>query len=78
LKSIALQLNSTTIKFFTNARAMHFPLLSVTMKFFNHNEMMVKNAVRIIVISVFKLNEPMVNKLLSDVPFVNFFCHLSC
>jgi hypothetical protein len=78
LKSLALQLNSTTIKFFTNARAMHFPLLSVTMKFFNHNEMMVKNAVRIIVISVFKLNEPMVNKLLSDVPFVNFFCHLAC
>ena len=39
---------------------------------------MVKNAVRIIVMSVFKLNEPMVNKLLSDVPFVNFFCHLAC
>ena len=78
LKSLALQLNSTTIKFFINARAMHFPLLSVTMKFFNHNEMMIKNAVRIIVISIFKLNDPTVNLLLIDVPFVNFFCHFSC
>ena len=24
------------------------------------------------------LGGPMVNKLLSDVPFVNFFCHLAC
>ena len=78
LKSLALQINKDTIKFFTNARAMHFPLLSITIRFFNHPEMMIKNAVRIIIISILKLNDPHVNKLLVDIPFVNFFCHLAC
>ena len=57
---------------------MHFPLLSTTIRFFNHPEGMIKNAVRIIIISILKLNDPLVNRLLVDIPFVNFFCHLAC
>jgi hypothetical protein len=57
---------------------MNFPLLAITIKFFNHPEMMIKNAVRIIIISILKLNDPHVNRLLVDIPFVNFFCHLAC
>ena len=78
LKSLALQLNSDTIKFFTNARAMHFPLFAVAMKFFNHSETMVKNAVKIIIVNILQLNDSTVNKLITDVPFVNLFTHIAC
>jgi hypothetical protein len=33
---------------------------------------------RIIVLTIFKLNDPMVNKLLLDLPFCSFFAHLGC
>ena len=52
LKSLALQIDSTTIKFFINTRTNNFPLLAITNKFFNHSEMMVRNAMRIIVLKI--------------------------
>ena len=73
LKAIALQIDETTITFFTNSRNNNFPLLAVTIKFFNHSETMVRNAMRIIVLVILKLNDPTVNKLLNDVPFAPFF-----
>ena len=78
LKSLALQIDSTTIKFFINARTNNFPLLAITNKFFNHSEMMVRNAMRIIVLKILQLNDPLVNKLLGDLPFCTFFVHLAC
>jgi len=78
LKALALTIDSTTIKFFMNARTNNFPLLAITCKFFNHGETMVKNAARIIILTIFKLNDPLVNKLLLDLPFCTFFAHLGC
>ena len=78
LKSLALQIDSTTIKFFINTRTNNFPLLAITNKFFNHSEMMVRNAMRIIVLKILQLNDPLVNKLLGDLPFCTFFVHLAC
>jgi len=39
---------------------------------------MVRNAMRIIVLVIFKLNDPTVNKLLTDVPFAPFFVQIAC
>lgn len=78
LKALALSIDSTTIKFFMNARTNNFPLLAITCKFFNHGETMVKNAARIIILTIFQLNDPLVNKLLLDLPFCTFFAHLGC
>lgn len=39
---------------------------------------MVRNAIRIIALTVFKLNEESVNKCLEDVPFCSYFAHLAC
>jgi protein CLEC16A len=78
LKALALQIDETTIKFFTNSRSNNFPLLAVTCKFFNHSETMVRNAMRIIVLTIFKLNDPTVNSLLTDLPFATFFVHIAC
>mmetsp|Transcript_29357 Transcript_29357/g.39695 ORF Transcript_29357/g.39695 Transcript_29357/m.39695 type:complete len:91 (-) Transcript_29357:393-665(-) len=78
LKTLALQINNETIHCFFNSRYNHFPLIAVTMKFYNHPEMMVRNAVRIIMLTIFKMNNPQINKLFTDLPFVSFFAHLSC
>jgi hypothetical protein len=40
--------------------------------------MMVRNAMRIIVLTILKLNDPVINKLLTDLPFATFFVNLSC
>ena len=53
LKALALSIDHTTIKFFMNARTNNFPLLAITCKFFNHGETMVKNAARIIILTIF-------------------------
>jgi len=78
LKAIALQIDENTIKFFTNSRNNNFPLLAITIKFFNHSETMVRNAMRIIVLVMMKLNDETVNRLLTDVPFAPFFVQLAC
>lgn len=40
--------------------------------------MMVRNAIRIIALTVFKLNEDSINNLLSDMPFCSYFANLAC
>ena len=40
--------------------------------------MMVRNAVRIIALTIFKLNDELVNKLVSDLPFCSYFANLAC
>ena len=39
---------------------------------------MVRNAMRIIVLVVLKLNDDNVNEILMDVPFATFFVQLAC
>lgn len=79
IKSLALLLNSNSIQFFYNQKMKHFPLLIMAQKFANHPETMVKNAVRIINLTVFKINDPKLNSdILADVPFCLNFVHLAC
>ena len=79
IKSLALLLNQNSIQFFYNHRCKNFPLLMAAMKFQNHPEMMVNNAVRIIYLTVFKINCPKLNEeIISDVPFCMSFVNLAC
>ena len=79
LKSLALIITPGTIHFFYNHKNKTFPLLLRAQKFANHKETMVKNAVRIINLTVFKLNDPNLNEqILSDVPYCLTFVHLAC
>jgi hypothetical protein len=39
---------------------------------------MVRNAIRIVCLTIFKLNDESVNRLLGDLPFVSYFAHLAC
>lgn len=79
IKSVALCLNENSIQFFYNAKMKHFPLLLMAQRFANHPETMVRNAVRIINLTVFKINDKKLNdELLSDVPYCLAFVHLAC
>jgi hypothetical protein len=50
----------------------------VAIKFYNHPEMMIRNAIRIIVLTVFKLNDERVNTLLFELPYCSYFVNLAC
>ncbi len=39
---------------------------------------MVRNAIRIIALTIFKLNDEQANKLLLDLPFCSYFSNLAC
>ena len=79
IKSLALLLNENSIQFFYNQKNKHFPLLVMAQKFANHPETMVRNAVRIINLTVYKINDSKLNEeVLSDVPYCLNFVHLAC
>ena len=79
LKSLALLLNSNSIQFFYNQKNRHFPLLLMAQKFAHHPETMVRNAVRIINLTIFKINDKQLNEeVLADMPFCLSFVHLAC
>ena len=79
VKSLALMLNKDSVRFFYNHKQTHFPLLTVSQQFANHPETMVRNAVRIINLTVFSLNDPSINQdIIADVPFCTTFANLAC
>lgn len=79
LKSLAVNLDKSSIHFFYNNKNKHFPLLLMAQKFANHPETMVKNAVRIIYLNIFKINDQTLNDdIISDVPYCLTFVNLAC
>lgn len=78
MKSLALQLDTTSVKFFLNTKYSNFPLLHVTARFYNHTDQMVRNAAHIILLTIFKLNDPEINATLQDMPFCVIFSHFGC
>jgi protein CLEC16A len=56
LKSLSLKIDRTTIQFFFHKQINSFPLLQSSLKIYNHNDPMIKNVVRNIVLTVLKSN----------------------
>ena len=54
LKTLSFKLNKHTIHFFYNEHLRDFPLYTEAIKFFNHNESMVRIAVRTLTLNVYK------------------------
>ncbi|XP_014661770.1 PREDICTED: protein CLEC16A-like [Priapulus caudatus] len=54
LKTLSLKLNTHTVHFFYNEHTNDFPLYTEGIKFFNHSEIMVRNAVRTLTLNVYK------------------------
>jgi hypothetical protein len=55
-------------------------LFEVAIKFFNHPEMMVRNAIRIIALNVFKIAEDagLTRALTQELPLAIYLAHLAC
>mmetsp|Transcript_30854 Transcript_30854/g.75239 ORF Transcript_30854/g.75239 Transcript_30854/m.75239 type:complete len:1031 (-) Transcript_30854:172-3264(-) len=78
LKTLSLKLNPQTIQFFFNEKAQDFPLYTEAIKFFNHQEQMVRIAVRTLTLNVYKVDyEPCQNFILnrSAVPYFSNLVH---
>ena len=63
LKTLSFKLNSHTIHFFFNGT--DFPLYTEAIKYFNHPEKMVRIAVRILTLNVFKVDEKSMLKFIT-------------
>jgi hypothetical protein len=70
LKTLSLKLNENTINFFFNERAEEevdkFPLFTRSLKFYSHEEAMVRVAVRTISLNVFKIKHAAMIKFISS------------
>eukprot|EP00357_Protocruzia_adherens_P011453 CAMPEP_0115007838 /NCGR_PEP_ID=MMETSP0216-20121206/21487_1 /TAXON_ID=223996 /ORGANISM="Protocruzia adherens, Strain Boccale" /LENGTH=844 /DNA_ID=CAMNT_0002374995 /DNA_START=193 /DNA_END=2727 /DNA_ORIENTATION=+ len=78
LKALAIQQNDSRIQFFFSEKNHEFPLYSRALRFYNHDEGMVRTAVRTITLCIYKINEHKILKLILKPPFVNYFAHLAC
>lgn len=75
LKTLSFKLNSHTIHFFFNGS--DFPLYTEAIKYFNHPEKMVRIAVRILTLNVFKVDEKSMLKFITGqtVPCLSDLVH---
>ena len=76
LKTLSFKLNDHTIHFFFNEHTNDFPLYTEAIKFFNHNEKMVRIAVRTLTLNVFKVEERSMLKFVGDHTAVPYFSNL--
>lgn len=82
-KALSLTLNKDTVHFFLNRRsrdqhgAPKFPLYTETLRFYNHADAMVRTAVRTIILSVWRLDEPVVRAFVVTKPHVAIFQKLA-
>lgn len=66
LKSLALRLNTETVRFFFDARRGSFPLYMKATQFFDHGDVMVRSAVRCATLSVYRLEDEEVQRFLAE------------
>ncbi|XP_063682749.1 protein CLEC16A-like isoform X3 [Bolinopsis microptera] len=76
LKTLSLKLNSNTIHFFYNEHLRDFPLYTEAIKFFNHNESMVRIAVRTLTLNVYQVGDEAIIKFIHDKTAAPYFSNL--
>ncbi|UJR31412.1 hypothetical protein I4U23_018905 [Adineta vaga] len=76
LKTLSLKLNSHSINFFYNERNHDFPLYVEALKFFNHQETMVRIAVRTLTLNVYKVSDPAMHRFILDRTATEYFSNL--
>ncbi|KAG1653380.1 Protein CLEC16A [Nymphon striatum] len=76
LKTLSLKLNIHTIHFFYNEHTNDFPLYTEAIKFFNHNESMVRIAVRTLTLNIYKVDDKSMLKFIRDRTAAPYFSNL--
>ena len=78
LKSIILRIDENTIKLFYRENYNSFPLIDSTIKIYNHNDSMVRNVVRNIIMNILKIKYDKIEEHFCQLPSASYFPNLCC
>ncbi|KAG0203154.1 Protein CL16A [Mortierella sp. GBA30] len=76
LRTLSFKLSKDTIYFFFNEHLDDFPLYSEAIKFFNHEESMIRIAVRVITLNVYSVNDSQMQDFILDRTTTTYFSNL--
>jgi protein CLEC16A len=76
LKTLSLKLDKSTIQFFFNEAEQDFPLYTEAIKFFNHEESMIRIAVRTLTLNVYKVEDEAMRKYIINSTAVPYFSNI--
>ncbi|KAG0004937.1 Protein CL16A [Modicella reniformis] len=76
LRTLSFKLSKDTIYFFFNEGIEDFPLYSEAIKFFNHDESMIRIAVRVITLNVYSVNNSQIQDFILDRTTTTYFSNL--
>lgn len=79
LRTISMKLDRNTVSFFiktNNEEVVSFPLYTEAIKFFHHEEGMVRIAVRTITLSVYRVDDESIRTFVTNPPIVDYFSDL--
>lgn len=75
LKVLSRKITRNNLQVFFNKRYSSFPILSQTVRFFNHPENLVRTTSRNILLTIAKLKDKRIDNFMSGFPFVCYFIH---
>ena len=80
LKSLSLQIDTTTLQLFFHQEKNSFPLLENALKLYNHEDSMIKNVVKNIFLKFLGLStkHQALKEYIMSIPILKYFCFLSC
>jgi protein CLEC16A len=77
LKALSLRVNADTVHFFFNPQKVpEFPLLTEALKFYNHDDHMVRIAVRTLTLNVYKVDDPGMRRYVANKTAVPYFSNI--
>lgn len=75
LKVLSRKITANNLQVFFNKRYASFPILSQTVRFFNHPENLVRTTSRNILLTIAKLKDKRIDDFMSGFPFVCYYIH---
>jgi len=78
LKSLAMRLDSRSLKYFLDAQLLGFPLYTEAVRFFCHRDNMVRAAVRTLTLQIYSVQDDSLHNFILDHSTSTYFVHLAC
>ena len=78
LKSISLRIDENSVKLFFRENINSFPLIERAIKIYNHNDSMVRNVVRNIIVNILKIKYDKIEDFFCQLPAISYFPNLCC
>ena len=73
LKSISLRIDENSVKLFFRENINSFPLIERAIKIYNHNDSMVRNVVRNIIVNILKIKYDKIEDFFCQLPAISYF-----